>query len=94
MDDDRRKTERRDIALDVHVEIQAACSLSDVSETGARLTVRHPTCLPDEFQLVFNRELRRWCRVKWRSETQVGVEFIAAPAHDPSAAPSPQLALL
>ena len=85
-DDEKRHATRRDIALDVHVEIQAACSLTDVSETGARLTVRHPNHLPDEFQIVFNKELRRWCQVKWRSDTQVGVEFINEPTHGPTAA--------
>ena len=86
MSDERRHTNRRDIELDVHIQIEAECALTDVSETGARLTVRHPNHLPDEFQIVFNKQLRRWCRVKWRSEAQVGVEFIAEPAHGQTAA--------
>lgn len=78
----KRKGRRHKIELDVHVEAKSACALVDVSQTGARLALRDSRNLPIEFLLVFGADLRRWCRVKWRSKTQVGVQFIAPPEDD------------
>jgi len=79
MQSELRKNQRHKIALDVQVQAPIACSLADVSALGARLSVDRPAMLPDEFMLVLRKDLRRWCRIKWRSETEVGVEFIAMP---------------
>ncbi len=76
---DQRRSERRDIDLRVEAHTPIACSLSDVSNTGARLSLPDPAALPEEFLLLLRDDLRRWCRVKWRSDTQIGVEFVQRP---------------
>ena len=52
------------------------CVVRNFSSTGARLEVALPASLPDTFDLVFddNRSTLA-CRVKWRRERDVGVEF-------------------
>jgi PilZ domain-containing protein len=48
-----------------------ACSISDISESGARLA------LPETFMLLLtaNGGARRHCRVVWREGLMIGVEF-------------------
>jgi hypothetical protein len=55
----------------------AAATMSDVSQLGARLDVADPATVPERFVLLLscNGKAQRRCRVIWRSETQVGVEF-------------------
>ncbi len=54
------------------------CIIRNLSETGACLEVHSP--VPHTFELVFDGdESRRSCRVVWRKETRIGVEFIAPP---------------
>jgi hypothetical protein len=60
--------------------ILATCQVSDVSVTGARLTLRAPIArVPDNFILLlsYDGHLRRHCSVVWRSRNSVGVEFVA-----------------
>ncbi len=56
-----------------------ACVVRNISETGARLELQTPI-LSNTFELVFddNEWPRRACRVVWRKETGIGVEFTAA----------------
>ena len=53
------------------------CVVSDVSDTGARIDVQDSKAIPDHFVLMLssNGAARRFCRVKWRKPTQVGVKF-------------------
>ncbi len=53
------------------------CTLSDISETGARIDVETAEELPDRFTLLLsgNGAPKRSCRVVWRQPTQIGVEF-------------------
>jgi len=53
-----------------------ACVVCDISSLGARLTLANNAPIPGIFDLTFDaaRTLRK-CRVAWRSEDQVGVEF-------------------
>jgi hypothetical protein len=55
------------------------CVMADLSATGARLLVKQPATLPDEFILLLSHtgQLRRKCSVTWRAETEVGVKFTA-----------------
>lgn len=55
------------------------CVLADVSDKGARLEVETTENIPDNFMLFLSRRgsPRRQCRVAWRSETQLGVEYEA-----------------
>jgi len=54
-----------------------ACSISDVSETGARIVLERDIELPSYFILLLTPrgDARRRCRVVWRTELTVGVEF-------------------
>ncbi len=52
------------------------CLVRNFSSTGARLEGTLPASLPATFNLVFDDERSTLaCRVKWRRERAVGVEF-------------------
>jgi len=53
------------------------CALADISESGARLTLKNDAELPQQFMLVLTKagEARRRCRVVWRDGLTLGVEF-------------------
>jgi hypothetical protein len=53
------------------------CRMLDVSAHGARLELETAATLPDKFMLLLSHDggLRRQCRVIWRSENAVGIEF-------------------
>jgi hypothetical protein len=55
------------------------CVMADLSATGACLQVDAPDTLPDEFILLLSHsgQLRRKCAVAWRTETSIGVKFVA-----------------
>lgn len=54
-----------------------ACSISDISESGARLSLENDNTVPETFMLLLtaNGGARRRCRVVWRDGLTVGVEF-------------------
>ena len=54
------------------------CALCDASQEGAQLAVANAEALPDEFILALSSDgaARRRCRVTWRAEDSVGVEFL------------------
>jgi hypothetical protein len=54
------------------------CVLWDISEGGARLSVTDMARVPNEFLLVLERDAPRGtsCRVAWRRQDQIGLEFI------------------
>ncbi len=54
-----------------------ACSISDISESGARLSFEGEHELPETFTLLLtmNGGARRRCRVVWRDGSALGVEF-------------------
>jgi hypothetical protein len=77
MTEEHRKYLRRDInhtAL-----IKFPCTVLDVSRSGARLSIDDPNALPNEFILELKTDLIRWCRVVWRRNKEVGVEYILRP---------------
>jgi hypothetical protein len=80
---ENRKYPRRDIELDVKVVVgdgaPIRCWLADISEGGARLATSQAGKLPDEFTLELSNELRRWCRIVWRADEEVGVQFTSGP---------------
>ena len=55
------------------------CTVTDVSESGARLRVDKPNELPEKFTLLLSSmgQARRLCRVIWRSRKEAGVKFLA-----------------
>lgn len=54
-----------------------ACSIADISEGGARLTLERDKELPEAFMLLLtaNGDARRNCHVVWRTGLTIGVEF-------------------
>jgi hypothetical protein len=53
------------------------CTLSDISDKGARINVHTSDLIPESFMLLLaaNGVARRRCRVIWRTPYQVGVKF-------------------
>jgi hypothetical protein len=80
---ENRKSTRRSIDLIVHIEMADGSgfrgALLDLSQGGARLKVRNPQNLPEQFMLKLAGKLQRWSRIAWRSAQEVGVEFLSAP---------------
>jgi hypothetical protein len=53
------------------------CTITDISETGARLFASGDD-IPDQFMLLItgDKPIREECRVAWRLGGEVGVEFV------------------
>jgi PilZ domain len=52
------------------------CTVRSLSATGARIEVNSPLWFPDRFTLAIASEgWRKPCRVIWRDERRIGVEF-------------------
>jgi len=68
------------------------CTVSDVSQTGARLDVNDSSAVPDRFVLLLssNGAARRFCRVMWRKTNQVGVKFARTFAETAEMPPEPK----
>jgi hypothetical protein len=58
---------------------ERSCTVTDVSESGARLKIDKPDELPEKFFLLLTSsgKARRLCRVIWRSKKDAGVKFVA-----------------
>ena len=54
------------------------CMILNESEKGIRLAIADPSEIPDNFYIYLTLESssRRNCRVAWRSDKQIGVEFL------------------
>jgi hypothetical protein len=68
---------RREAWLVLESGERCACSVSDISDRGARIDVHDVDAVPDSFLLLLaeNGAARRQCRVIWRTPRQVGVKF-------------------
>jgi PilZ domain len=89
---EKRKNVRRAITYPAFLEFgdglpARECTLCDASQEGAQLVVAEPNSLPEEFILALSSDgaARRRCRVIWRTENQIGVEFVK----DRKKAPTP-----
>jgi len=51
------------------------CTIRDISEDGACLRVASALGIPEFFELILDDKTVRPCRIQWRKETQIGVEF-------------------
>jgi hypothetical protein len=80
----RRRFFRRAVNEPAWVEkvpsILERCTLMDLSKSGARLTISDVYDLPENFALHVTREFKpgRVCRIIWRRDHEVGVEFLSA----------------
>ena len=89
---EKRRKVRRTVRYPATVDVGGdsnprPCTLCDASQEGAQILVDDAASLPDEFILVlgYDGTARRNCRVVWRSDTQIGVEFTAIPKNAPRA---------
>lgn len=77
----RRRFFRRAVNRTAWIEkapaILERCTVVDVSDVGARLTISDVYDLPESFALHLTRghKLGRSCRIIWQREHEVGVEF-------------------
>lgn len=54
-----------------------ACIIRNMSESGAGLELSNPAQVPDSFDLLIKPELlKRHCRVVWRADNRLGVQFV------------------
>jgi hypothetical protein len=59
-----------------HLGAAIDCTVRNLSKTGACLIVTSPVGIPNEFDLVLDRDkVPRRCRVAWRATDRIGVEF-------------------
>jgi hypothetical protein len=79
---DHRKATRKALHYPVAIEMGEGesariCMLSDVSDTGARLTLESPESVPDDFMMRLSHDGKttRECHVVWRSGHQLGIQF-------------------
>lgn len=56
-----------------------ACQVSDISESGVRLSVQSGEDIPAEFMLLLSARgtVQRRCRIAWRTADELGAEFTA-----------------
>ena len=91
---DKRKTRRQSMRYTAWIAPKPGelhgCVLSDISDTGARISVEDADTIPDSFMLLLARNGRalRPCRVIWRKPQQLGVNFVAH-IEKPSEKPAP-----
>jgi hypothetical protein len=53
------------------------CTVRNLTDTGASLEVGTPVGIPDTFELSIPLDnLKRKCRVTWRQERKIGVQFV------------------
>jgi hypothetical protein len=76
---ENRKHARRKAERTVSIRVPIPAVLKDISRLGARLSVDSAATLPDVFIVELSATLRRWCRVVWRKDREVGVEYVDAP---------------
>jgi hypothetical protein len=86
---ERRRSIREHVQFPAWIDIgdgsqPRSCDVLDVSEGGARIMVSSPNELPKEFWLVLakDRTRRRYCRMVWQSDTQVGVAYLGDIQYD------------
>ena len=60
--------------------VARACRLIEWSSSGIRIMVDAPRDVADRFSLLLSRDAApgRRCRVKWRSGSEIGAEFVGA----------------
>jgi hypothetical protein len=83
MSAEKRRNTRRTISYPALIDAgdgspPRECSLCDASQEGAQLLVPDPAAVPDEFVLALSAGggATRKCRVIWRREQLIGVEFM------------------
>lgn len=83
MSDGDRKQKRKAMTKDAWIASWSGdaiqdCVVIDISPGGARLWVKTASHTPDEFLLWLTPTggVRRSCKVRWRTENDLGVQFL------------------
>jgi PilZ domain len=75
----QRRSPRRNVRYPARIDAidgtAQSCTLVDISETGARLIATGTDQIPGEFTLLLGGAFRK-CRVVWRNEPHLGVQFL------------------
>ena len=79
---DRRKEARFTISKGSKIffrsgSCQMACTIVEISNTGARLLPADPALLPNEFDLLISPGKRVQCEAVHRSANEIGVRFLS-----------------
>ena len=79
---DKRKDPRRYVGHGARITWEGSadltdCRMADVSAFGARLELKAAEAIPEQLILVLSHDgqLRRQCKVVWRSNDAIGIEF-------------------
>ena len=76
---DKRAKQRQRVLKSAKIRLERGgvidCTIRDISQNGAGLRVASALGIPDFFELILDDKTLRPCQVKWRKETQIGVEF-------------------
>ena len=58
------------------------CTVADISDGGAGLTVVNTKAIPETFELqIKSEETRRGCRIAWKQDPhKLGVQFLTQPS--------------
>jgi hypothetical protein len=77
--DERRQSPRRKVLKGAHIAFggdDIACTVRNLSETGASLDVSNALGLPPSFMLMIERDgFTRRCHPVWCNDRRVGVAF-------------------
>jgi hypothetical protein len=79
-----RKAYRRAVSLTAMIlngdkSMVGLCTMLNMSSTGAMIKPPLETEVPNEFILLLSKDgnVRRRCKILWRTDTAIGVQFIA-----------------
>jgi hypothetical protein len=75
-DVERRRAQRHPTIRSAVMSLESDCAVFDLSERGARILLRGPMTLPETFKLSIDAGPPINCRVTWRKNNEIGVEFI------------------
>jgi hypothetical protein len=84
---ERRKHQRNPINRTAHIQLDTGgmqeCTITDISDSGARLFVNAGE-IPSRFDLLLfgTGWNRRECRIAWRNGGEIGIEFVAPTRND------------
>jgi len=72
----RRSSARLPTIRSAVISLESECAVFDVSEHGARILLRDPMTFPETFKLSIDSGPPRVCRIAWRKNNELGVEFL------------------
>ena len=78
-----RQTQRHRTLKKAHIVVSDGfstidCVVRNLSETGAQLKVASVLGIPDQFPLKMGDGRTLQCRIAWKRETDIGVEFVTS----------------